>query len=168
MTAGAYDTLAGRGYDRMGKYPEYLFFGAGEGAYGRFQSDLYDSEIHSSLGSLLFCYGIVGAGLFACALLPLARRDPLTALYLVPAFVHGFTHQGLRFAFFWVMLAFLYCVAASRRAGQPERRAGPDERGPPVTEPAQGEPDRRQQRDQVHRHRQLEGQLVRDKRDERE
>jgi hypothetical protein len=135
VTSGEYDTLAARGYDRIGNYPEYLFFGAGEGAYGRFQSDLYDSEIHSSFGTLLFCYGIVGAGLFACALLPLARKDPKTALYLVPAFVHGFAHQGLRFAFFWVMLAFLYCLAASRRAGHPEGRGDPDGGDDPAAHP---------------------------------
>ena len=53
-----------------------------------------------------------------------------------------------------------------RPRGQ-QRRAGPD-REPAVAEAAEGEPHRRQQRHQVHGHGQLEGQLVRDERDERE
>lgn len=111
VTGGEYDSLATRGYDRMVNYPEHLFLGAGEGAYTRFRSGLYGSELHSSLGSLLFCYGIVGAGCFLGGLVFVGRRDPRAALYLVPALVHGVGHQGFRFAFFWVMLGFLCCIA---------------------------------------------------------
>jgi hypothetical protein len=123
--AGQYDSLSTRGYDRIVNHPEYVLLGAGEGAYGRFRSDLYGTELHSSFGSLLFCYGLVGVACFTCALVFLGRRDFWVALYLVPAFVHGSAHQGLRFAFFWAVLAFICCTALGRRsADQPAEGAG--------------------------------------------
>lgn len=115
VVQGRYDTLAARGYDRILNYPEYLLFGAGEGAYHRFRSDLYDSEIHSTYGTLLFCYGVVGTCLFAAGLLLIARNDLPFALLIIPAFVHGSAHQGLRFAFFWTMLGFICCLAVDKR-----------------------------------------------------
>jgi hypothetical protein len=125
VTSGEYDSFATRGYDRIVNYPEYLFFGAGEGAYGRFRSALPGTELHSSFGTLLFCYGIVGAGCFAAALFFLGRRDPRVALYLLPAFVYGSAHQGVRFAFFWAMLAFVCCAAL----GPPAERAAAEREG---------------------------------------
>jgi hypothetical protein len=128
VVPGEYDTLATRGYDRIVNYPEYLLFGAGEGAYERFRSDLYGSEIHSSYGTLLFCYGIPGTALFTLALLGICRRDPTSALYLIPAFIHGAGHQGLRFAFFWATMAFLCCYAlkTADRTTQPPETGGLD------------------------------------------
>jgi hypothetical protein len=111
ISLGEYDTPATRGYDRILNYPEHLLFGAGEGAYERFRSELYASEIHSGPGTLLFCYGLVGVGLFACGLGLIVKGDPAAALWLLPAFVHGVAHQGLRFTFFWTMLGFVCCVA---------------------------------------------------------
>jgi hypothetical protein len=116
-TPGEYDSLAARGYDRIVNHPEYLFFGAGEGAYERFKSELYPwGEIHSTFGTLLFCYGILGTGLFVCGLFFACRRDLRAALYFLPAFVHGTAHHGGRFAFFWTMLAFVCCCALARHA----------------------------------------------------
>lgn len=57
---GLDDTFAGRGYDRICKYPEYLLFGAGEGAHYRFaEKSLFLGEIHSSWAGVLFYYGII-------------------------------------------------------------------------------------------------------------
>jgi hypothetical protein len=111
VVQGEYDTPATRGYDRLVNYPEHTLFGAGEGAYERFHSELYASELHSSIGTLLFCYGIPGTFLFSLGLFLMFKRDPRIALFLIPAFVHGVGHQGLRFAFFWAALAFLSCLA---------------------------------------------------------
>ena len=119
LASGEYDSFATRGYDRLANYPEYLFLGAGEGAYERFRSALYGSELHSSFGTLLFCYGVVGAGCFVCALAFVCRRDVRAALYLLPAFAYGSGHQGVRFAFFWVLLAFVCCTALGRRPADP-------------------------------------------------
>jgi hypothetical protein len=116
VVSGEYDTAATRGYDRIVNYPEHLLFGAGEGAYERFRSELYASEIHSSYGTVLFCYGIPGTVLFLLVLWAICRPDLRVAIYLIPAFVHSSGHHGLRFAFFWAMLAFLCCQATAAAA----------------------------------------------------
>jgi hypothetical protein len=117
VVAGEYDTPAARGYDRIVNYPEYILCGAGEGAYERFRSALFGSEIHSSFGTLLFCYGITGTVLFSAALLWLAQADLRSALFLIPAAVYGSAHHGVRAAFFWLMLAVLaVIVLCPRRA----------------------------------------------------
>jgi hypothetical protein len=111
VTPGEYDTLSTRGYDRIFNHPEHILVGAGEGAYTRFHSDLFGTELHSSYGTLLFCYGIPGVALFTFGLFLIARSDWKSALFLLPPFVYGSAHHGLRFAFFWTMLAFLCCMA---------------------------------------------------------
>ncbi len=114
VTHGEYDSLSTRGYDRIVNHPEYLLAGAGEGAYTRFRSDLFGTELHSSYGTLLFCYGIPGLGLFFAGLLLMARSDWTSALYMLPPFVYGSAHHGFRFAFFWMTLGFLCCTALAR------------------------------------------------------
>ncbi len=121
VTAGEYDSAETRGYDRIANYPEHLVLGAGEGAYQRFRSALFASEIHSSYGTLLFCYGIIGTLLFSAALFWLIRADVRSALFLIPAFAYGTAHQGIRAAFFWAMLAVLTCIALC--PSHPERKA---------------------------------------------
>jgi hypothetical protein len=114
VTHGEYDSLSTRGYDRIVNHPEHILAGSGEGAYKRFRSDLFGTEIHSSYGTLLFCYGIPGVVLFSAVLLLIARRDWKAALYLLPPFVYGSAHHGIRFAFFWMTLGFLCCMALER------------------------------------------------------
>jgi hypothetical protein len=114
VAGGEYDSLSARGYDRIANHPEHILAGAGEGAYKRFRSDLFGTEIHSSYGTLLFCYGIPGAVLFSAVLLLIAGSDWKAALYLLPPLVYGSAHHGLRFAFFWMTLGFLCCMALAR------------------------------------------------------
>jgi O-antigen ligase len=102
-----------RGYDRILKYPEYWVVGSGEGAYKRFENDtaLGDHEIHSSIGTLFFSYGIVGTLLFAAFLWTVIRRTGLrTWLLIIPSLAYGMTHQGLRFTLFWVLLAIVVAL----------------------------------------------------------
>jgi len=134
------ETPATRGYDRLLKYPEYLVFGAAEGDYGRFESEVGMGEIHSSVGTLLFSYGVVGTSLFAGFIWAIYRRaGGRLMLYLLPLFFFGLTHQGLRFTLFWVALAITACVGdATRRARQVNRAAGampPRARGHPASQP---------------------------------
>jgi len=119
IVGSEYDTPAARGYDRIVNYPEHVLLGAGEGAYARFRSDLYATELHSTYGTLLFCYGIPGTTLFTLGLLLLCKRDPRVALFLIPALVHGLGHQGMRFAFVWAMLAFVGACAIRSAAATP-------------------------------------------------
>ncbi len=50
-----------RGYDIMYKYPQYIPFGAGEGNYDRYvmATNNYGNEIHATLPSMLFYYGVI-------------------------------------------------------------------------------------------------------------
>jgi hypothetical protein len=103
-------SLLRRGYDRIITYPEYLVLGAGEGGFERTSAS--GKEIHSSLGTLLFSYGVVGTGLFATTLLVVFRNAPLRNwLYMAPILIFGVTHQGLRFSEFWIFLGLVYAQA---------------------------------------------------------
>jgi hypothetical protein len=103
------DSLEARGYDRIWKYPEYLLYGAGEGAYQRF---LHDVEMHSTFGTVLFSYGIGGLALFLGLLWMIFRRAELRHLaYFLPACLYGITHQGLRFTLLWVFLGLVFARA---------------------------------------------------------
>lgn len=94
-----------RGYDRISNHPQYLIFGAGEGGYNRFDTFITNHEIHSSIGTIVFCYGIPGSILFALFVYALLRKLPWNyLLYSIPIFAYGATHMGLRFSIFWVAL----------------------------------------------------------------
>jgi len=95
-----------RGYDRIANHPGYLVLGAGEGAYNRFDTYIENHEIHSSIGTIAFCYGIPGTVLFFLFLFSLIKNMPWAYFaYLVPVFAYGITHMGLRFTIFWVALS---------------------------------------------------------------
>jgi hypothetical protein len=99
-----------RGYDRIFNNPEYCVLGAGEGDTRRWahESALGTHELHSSLGTLIFCYGIVGTMLFGAFLWRIMARTGFRAwLIMVPAFMYGLSHQGLRFTLLWVLLALV-------------------------------------------------------------
>ena len=48
-----------RGYDRIAYYPHYIIYGSGEGNYERFERAYHQGELHATLPSILFCYGII-------------------------------------------------------------------------------------------------------------
>jgi hypothetical protein len=110
------DSLLGRGYVRIWTHPEYLFFGAGEGAYGRFVLDGpylgHAIELNSSWGTVLFCYGVVGLTLFLMLLWTILRPAPWKHwFYFFAVSSYGFTHQGLRFPPFWILLDLIFAMA---------------------------------------------------------
>lgn len=129
------DSLAGRGYDRIWRYPEYLVFGAGEGAAWRFSRSrinpyLDQREMHSTLGTVLFSYGIIGLLLFFGFLVVVFRRAPLVhILYSLPIWAYGLTHQGLRETMLWMFFGLVFGLAhyvrspAPAAAGQVSPRA---------------------------------------------
>lgn len=95
-----------RGYDRISNHPSYLVLGAGEGMYQRFNSYIGKHEIHSSIGTIAFCYGIPGTLFFGFFAFSLFKGIPIKlALYAVPVFLYSLTHQGLRFTPLWILLA---------------------------------------------------------------
>ena len=102
-----------RGYDRMWKYKEYMIIGAGEGDVNRFNDNprQHGREIHSSIATVLFSYGIVGITLFMWFVVRIVRGAPIrTALMLLPTLAQTVAHQGMRFTMLWVLLAFFVAL----------------------------------------------------------
>ncbi|MBB4080224.1 hypothetical protein GGR28_002854 [Lewinella aquimaris] len=95
-----------RGYDRIFNHPGYLILGAGEGAYNRFDTYIDNHEMHSSIGTIIFCYGIPGTVLFGLLIVSLLSGLKVAVIvYSLPIFAYGVTHMGLRFTVFWIALA---------------------------------------------------------------
>lgn len=106
--------LAGRGYDRMLQAPHLMIFGAGEGGASRFDGALADkdAEMHSTIGTVVFSYGIPGTLLYLSFIVLLMRhsRDWVLVVAITVPLLYGITHNGLRFsscyiAFFLIALA---------------------------------------------------------------
>jgi hypothetical protein len=111
-----------RGYDRILANKQYLLLGAGEQTRSRFADTtaIGGAEIHSSAGTLLFSYGIVGVVLFATFLWSLLRGAPLrSSLILMPPLVYTLAHQGLRFTMLWVLLALFLALKTSEVGSPP-------------------------------------------------
>ncbi|MFT4850394.1 MAG: hypothetical protein ACI83B_002951 [Sediminicola sp.] len=105
-----------RGYDRITNHPEYLVFGAGEGGYNRFDTFIDNHEMHSSFGTIVFCYGIPGTVLFVLFVFSLLKKLPWFYLvYALPLFAYGVTHMGLRFTIFWVALMMFPIIRSERQ-----------------------------------------------------
>lgn len=117
---------AERGYQRIVDFAEYTFLGAGEGARWRFGSG-HLLEIHSSLGTLLFSYGVAGLGLFLTFFGWVLKRQNLSGLLIIAApMIYSLTHQGLRSTSFWIVLAAAVMYAArTGKAGAPQRTPDP-------------------------------------------
>lgn len=101
------DSAEGRGYDRLLKFPHYIVFGAGEGAYFRFGRG--SQEIHSGFATLLFSYGITGFLFFGLFIYSVFKKLPKQYyLLLGMIFLFGIPHQNIRFTYFWVFLALAH------------------------------------------------------------
>jgi O-Antigen ligase len=116
------DNLAMRGYDRIANHPHYLIFGAGEGAYDRFDSVLSGYEIHSTLGNLFFSYGAIGLILFLLIIVQsIFKRHLSSSSPLFFVLLYGVAHNGMRDTMFWVLISLVYlswfCYQEARREG---------------------------------------------------
>jgi hypothetical protein len=68
-------------------------------------------ELHSSMGTLFFCYGILGTILFCIFLWRTTSGSGLRAWIIVAGvFAYGMTHQGLRFRLVWVLLGMVVAL----------------------------------------------------------
>lgn len=106
------DSMEGRGYDRIFDYPYYVFLGAGEGLFYRFNAGL---EIHSTIGNIVFSYGILGLLLFFLLFYQAIAKQKFVNVYPVFALlIYGLTHNGLRHTFLWLLLMILYLVRVER------------------------------------------------------
>jgi hypothetical protein len=102
------DSVAGRGYDRIWLHPEMTILGAGEGAYGRWDSYLEDAEMHSSWGTILFSYGIPGTLAMLIFLGRISFSLGSASLFpMASIFLYGLTHMGLRFVPMWILFGLI-------------------------------------------------------------
>lgn len=117
MGSGEYDSFLTRGIDRLINHSKYLIWGAGEGAYDRFESFLFNNEIHSNFFSVLFCYGLPGLSLLLIFhFLILKNTSQKYVLYfLLSTQIYGFFHYGLRQPFYWILLAYLTATSQNKR-----------------------------------------------------
>ena len=109
------DFFEQRGYDRIWNNKEYLLVGASEGNNHRFTSTtaIGGAEIHSSVGTVLFSYGLLGMGFFLYFLWAVIRGAYVRpVLMLLPAMFYWVAHQGLRFTMLWIVLALFVALKA--------------------------------------------------------
>lgn len=101
------DSAEGRGYDRLLRYPHYMIFGAGEGAFYRF--GIGAQEIHSGIATLLFSYGVTGFLFFGFFIWSVFNNLP-KQYYLILGliFLFGIPHQNIRFTYFWIFLGLAH------------------------------------------------------------
>jgi len=116
------DSLAGRGYHVLYQARSWeIFFGLGESGVKEFVGH----ELHSTVGSILANYGLIGAGLFVVFLVLWAKRllnvIGLAGLFVVgaPPMLYGLTHNGIRFTMFWVFLGLSFAVGRAKRSVVP-------------------------------------------------
>lgn len=103
-----------RGYTALLKYPEYLFFGAGQGQYDRFSAT--NHEIHSTWAGIFFYYGIIGLFLFFCFLLTIFRKLSTYEKFIFMApLIYGFSTYGVRNSIFWFFIAmYIYYIKTEK------------------------------------------------------
>ena len=125
------DSLLHRGYVRLIQHPQYLAFGAGEGGFERLsaEAEKQGKELHSTLGTILMSYGLVGLGLFGLLLFVIFARAPLASVaYLAPVMLYSITHVGIRFSEFWVFLGLVYAQSRYGTWGRPAASGSPSQR----------------------------------------
>lgn len=109
-----------RGYDRILNHPEQLLIGGGEGLRERWNSFLINEdiqlELHSTVGTIVFSYGIPGLIITLYYIFIMCRRDPLFLVFIVALFPYLITHNMLRNPLFWfaLMLPFFTVFEKSR------------------------------------------------------
>lgn len=124
---GSDDNAEGRGYDRIWLYPEMVVLGAGEGgnyrwsetAVAQMRGGTTKMELHSSIGTIMFSYGIPGMLLAGAFFLSVLRPAFFFILpFALPELAYSFTHMSLRFVMTWVYFAMLYVIGLEYAKGR--------------------------------------------------
>jgi hypothetical protein len=109
--------LQDRGIDRIYLYPEKTLFGAGEGMHDRFVLSVSDNEIHSTLFSILFYYGMAPTLLFLYWVVLNVRRLSLSNLAVIVSLaVESVTLLNQRQPLFWMLFVLLQVLAFQKIA----------------------------------------------------
>lgn len=91
-----------RGYDKLVIYPQYLLYGSGEGEYNRFDKSAHTNEIHATLPSILFYYGLIPFLLIVFWLYKrLKNIPPKYKVIYYAILIESFSLLNQRQALFW-------------------------------------------------------------------
>lgn len=91
-----------RGYDKLVIYPQYLLYGSGEGEYNRFDKSAHTNEIHATLPSILFYYGLIPFLLIVYWLYKrLKNIPPKYKVIYYAILIESFSLLNQRQALFW-------------------------------------------------------------------
>ena len=97
-----------RGYDKIIKYLWYILYGSGEGMYERFSNPKFVNEIHATLPSILFYYGIVPTILLLIWMYKKIKGSSfkINAVF-VAIILESFTLLNQRQYLFWIMFILI-------------------------------------------------------------
>lgn len=98
-----------RGIDKLIVYPERIILGAGQGHFPRFSEASHQGEIHSTIPSILFCYGVIPTLLLLIWFKNHLRKISfLTVVIFLPLLLESFTLLNQRQPFFWILFVLMY------------------------------------------------------------
>lgn len=106
-----------RNIDKLYVYPQYNIFGAGQGYFSRFKRAFASGEIHSTVLSILFCYGIIPTSIFLFWIWKNIRKT----FYFIPVFlaiaVESVLLLNQRQPLFWLifLLSYSYRIMEEKR-----------------------------------------------------
>lgn len=93
-----------RGYDKIYNQPYVILYGSGEGEYGRFKA-VHDGEIHATIPSILFYYGIVPTLILLSWLWQYVKKQNINVLIVyISLFLESFFLLNQRQAYFWILI----------------------------------------------------------------
>ena len=105
---GVLQVIIDRGGEKILYYPQYLLYGAGEGGFHRFPlAVVWKSEIHSTIFSVWFSYGLIPFTLLSAWVYNnLKKIDFLYWPVYAALFVESMTVINYRQPFFWMILIY--------------------------------------------------------------
>lgn len=112
--------LEDRGLDIIYKYPHYILFGAGAGAYNRYPDATQNNgiEIHSTL-SLLFYYGLIPFILLCIWIVTqLHSKPPVLVIAALALLIESLSLVNYRQPMFWIAFVLVgsYLTASQQKA----------------------------------------------------
>jgi hypothetical protein len=114
-----------RGIDRLYLYPEKLLYGAGEGFHERFERSYLDGEVHSTLLSVLFYYGVLPtAALLYWIYKNIGRLSAGNVAIVLSLFLESLTLLNQRQSLFWMIFVLLN-VLYKKKTAETETAAVP-------------------------------------------
>lgn len=129
--------LQDRGIDRLLIYPEQIIYGAGEGYHSRFDKSYSSNEVHSTLLSILFYYGMIPTLLFLFWCYQNIRTLTVNNLAVVLAvLVESLTLLNQRQPLFWMVFITLNILyqeeQTAKKASQSDTILTAEHWGPPL------------------------------------